>query len=63
MSYRLKVKRMGLCWWIVGDEEYGPYGPHNTKEEADDNKRGLMRLHRHGDEPGYVTSEPKEEED
>ena len=63
MSYRLKVKKMGRHWWIVGDENHGPYGPYDFSDEADDDRRGLLRLHRHGDEPGYVTSEPKEEED
>ncbi len=40
---RLKTRRLGKYWWIVGDEEAGPYGPYNTKAEAEDDRRGLKR--------------------
>jgi len=41
---RLVVKKFGDgFWWILGDEEYGPYGPYNTKAEAEDDKRGIIR--------------------
>ncbi len=43
MKTRYKVKRLGKHWWILGDGEFGPYGPYDTSAEAEDTKRGLLR--------------------
>jgi hypothetical protein len=56
---KLQTKRLGKYWWITGDEEYGPYGPYNTKAEADEDRRGLARTFKYSEEPGFVTNENK----
>ena len=44
MSKILKVKRIDKKWWIVGDMEDGPYGPYDTKVEANEDCRGVMQF-------------------
>jgi len=53
---RFTVRRMGNSWWIVGDEEDGPYGPYDTKTEAEDDRKGLNRTERHWDDREYWTT-------
>ncbi len=43
---RLRVTRLGEHFWIVGDEEEGPYGPYDNRKEAETDKRGLLRTDR-----------------
>jgi len=38
---RLKTRRLGSAWWIVGDDEDGPYGPYATRKEAEEDRRGI----------------------
>jgi len=40
---KLRIARMGKHWWIVGDEEFGPQGPYDTKAEAASTVKGLRR--------------------
>lgn len=53
---KLRLKRMGEMYWIVGDEEDGPYGPYKTKTEANEDRRGLQRTFDHWDDPSFVTT-------
>lgn len=57
-----QVKKLGPCWWIVGDAEYGPIGPYDNKADAESDKRGLRRFEKHQNEDGYVSvdSNPRE---
>jgi len=57
----LTVKRLGACWWIIGDEDAGPMGPYDDKEEAEQDRVGMGRFRRYCDEPGYITIEREEE--
>lgn len=41
---RYKIKRLGKHWWIIGDEDFGPYGPYTTRSEAADDVRGIKRF-------------------
>ena len=54
---KLTTKRLGRDWWIVGDEEYGPYGPYNNRVEAEEDRKGLKRSERYQNETGFVTSD------
>jgi hypothetical protein len=42
-------------WWIVGGEI--DMGPYDTKVSADDDRKGLQRTERYGDEPGFACIE------
>lgn len=53
MRGKLSTRRMGVYWWIVGDPEFGPYGPYETKAEADEDRRGVQRTLEHLDEPDF----------
>ena len=48
---------MGKKWWIVGDEDFGPYGPYDVKANADDDRRGIQRTLRHSEEPDFMTTD------
>jgi len=50
MRIALKVKKIGKKWWIVGDEDYGAYGPYDTKHEAESDRRGVLRCLREMEE-------------
>lgn len=54
---KLQTKKFGKRWWIVGNDDYGPIGPYETKQEAEDDRRGLNRFYRHQNEPNFVTRE------
>jgi hypothetical protein len=58
---KLKTKRLGRHWWIVGDEEAGPYGPYKDRAEAEEDRRGLMRTYENFDDPSFWTSEKQAE--
>ena len=60
---KLIVVRMGKYHWIVGDEEFGPYGPYDTKREAREDCRGLNHTMKNLDNRRSFTSDklrPKE---
>ena len=40
---KLITKRLGKYWWIIGDEADGPYGPYDTRNEAEEDRKGLLR--------------------
>lgn len=54
---RLKTEKFGKSWWIVGDGDFGPYGPYKTKSEAEDDRIGLIRTWRRRDEPDMITTD------
>ena len=47
---KLRTARLGRYWWIVGDEEDGPYGPYDTRAEAEDDRKGIRRFERFPDD-------------
>ena len=49
-----KVKKLGQHWWILTDD--GFVGPYNSRGEAEEDKRGLMRTDKHKDDHGFFTS-------
>ena len=57
LAMRLEVKRMGK-WWITGGDSL--VGPYDTRGEAEEDRRGLVRFNKHKDEPGFVTGIKKE---
>jgi len=57
-TYRL-IRRSTL-WWIEGLTD-GLVGPYESKADAERDRRGMERLERYGDRPGFVTSERREE--
>jgi len=54
---KLRTKKMGRFWWIVGDEEDGPYGPYDIKAEADSDRIGVQKTIANVDDRSYFTSE------
>jgi len=56
---RLKILKLGRCWWIVGDEEDGPYGPYSTHKEAQDDLKGLRAFFRNRNDRSFFTAERK----
>lgn len=58
MNWRkLRTKLIGSAWWVVGDEEYGRYGPYKTKAEADEDRRGMIKSMLSLDDPTYWVGE------
>ena len=57
---RLTTKRLGSGWWIVGDEDFGPYGPYETRKEAEEDRIGVTRSIRRSDDREFFTSERSE---
>lgn len=55
---RITVQENGQ-WWIMDDEDPLPIGPYKTKEQAEDDRKGLDRFYRHCNEPGYITSDKR----
>lgn len=55
---QLETRKLGEYWWITGDDE-GPFGPYNTKREADEDRRGLTRSERFALDHDYWTSDRK----
>ena len=50
---KLRIARLGKHWWIVGDEDYGPYGPYDRKsgdDSAAEDLRGLRQFRRNTDD-------------
>ena len=43
---KLEVKQLGSHWWILGDEDAGPMGPYNSRGDAEEDRRGVLRFHR-----------------
>ncbi len=55
MNWRnLKTKKLGQHWWIVGDEEDGPYGPYDTKTEADGDRIGITKFMTTQNDPSFL---------
>jgi hypothetical protein len=54
---RLKVRRLGKYWWITGDDECGLMGPYDTHEEAEGDRKGIIRTMKNIDEPDYWTTQ------
>lgn len=55
----LKTRRLGKYWWIIGDEEDGPYGPYTEKKDAEKDRLGLLRTAEHEHERGFMTCESR----
>jgi len=55
-TYRLI--RQSTLWWIEGLPD-GLVGPYESKGEAERDRRGMERLERYGDRPGFVSSDKK----
>jgi len=54
---RLTTKRLGRNWWIVGDEEAGPYGPYPTRADAEEDRRGILRTFANMEDHSYFTGD------
>ena len=52
---KLQTKRLGKYWWIVGDEQDGPYGPYATRHEADEDRRGVQRTFDNMHDPEFFS--------
>ena len=44
---KMKVQRVAGNWYITGDPDMEPpgYGPYDTKDEAESDRRGLERYY------------------
>ena len=52
---RLQTMKKGKTWWIVGDDDAGPMGPYDNKQQAEEDRVGVARFHRHKDDPEFIT--------
>jgi hypothetical protein len=57
VATKLKARKIGKRWWIVGDEE--PIGPYDSRKEANEAKERLIEFEECENVPGYVTSESR----
>lgn len=62
----MKLQQRPDGWWITDMPvtEYGTAkpldcGPYDTKDDAEDDRRGLEQFQLHWDEPGFLTSEER----
>ena len=55
----LTIRNDGQKWWIDDPDDPEPIGPYTTKSEAESDRRGIERFLKHGEKPGYVTSEKR----
>ena len=55
--YKMKLKKRGDEWWILGVDQMDPegVGPFKTKEDADFDMQAIQDMWKYGDKPGYVT--------
>jgi len=60
MMTKMKIRKQGKRWWIVGRDQ--PIGPYDTRAEAEADRRGMARFDRYCDEPGFITSERQDDE-
>ena len=60
-NLKLKLKKLGSSWWIVGDEVDGPYGPYSTRKEASEDAVGVMNFCVNEERRSFFTIEPKKE--
>jgi len=60
--YKMKVKKRGDQYWILGVAQMDPegMGPYPSKEEADYHIEGIQAMWKHGDKPGFVTVDKTE---
>ena len=54
---KLETRKLGAHWWITGDEEEGPYGPYDSKTEADEDRVGINQTSRHWDDREFWTTD------
>jgi hypothetical protein len=47
-------------WWIVGIPEVEDCGPYSVRADAESDRRGMERLFKYGDRPGYVTTDKQQ---
>ncbi len=57
----MKTKKLGRSWWIIGDADWLPCGPYDTKAEADEDRRGLQKTLEHEHDRSWFTSCREEE--
>ena len=57
---KLITKKIGEDWWIVGDEDYGPY---ETKKEAEEDRVGIGRFMRNQNDPEFMSVDSKLKEE
>ena len=63
--YKMKVKKRGDQYWILGVDQMDPegMGPYPSKEEADYHIEGIQAMWKYGDKPGFVTVDKTEKRD
>jgi hypothetical protein len=56
MIHKLKLEKREDGYWIVGYPLSVECGPYKTRAEADDDRMGLERTIKYGDDPGFWKS-------
>jgi hypothetical protein len=59
---RMKTVRFGKKWWVSGDEEFGPYGPYDSRREAEEARKGIARTFRNLHDHEFATSDKDQRE-
>jgi len=55
----LQSKKLGRFWWIIGDEEFGPCGPYDTRREAEEDCIGMTEFYHNESKPGFVSCDSR----
>ena len=53
---KMTTKKLGRSWWIIGDADWLPCGPYDTKAEADEDRHGLQNTLEHENDRSWFTS-------
>jgi hypothetical protein len=56
---KLRCKKLGKYWWVLGDEDAGPMGPYNSRQEAKDETAGLPSTYKWMAKVGIIKLKPK----
>jgi hypothetical protein len=56
---KMRVKKRGDEWWILGIPDMDPKGcgPYGSKADAEDEMHGMERFYKYSHLPGYMTTE------
>ena len=54
---QMRVIKLQSDWWVTNVLYCGNCGPYDTKEEAEESKRGLERTFQYEDEEDFITTD------
>lgn len=61
MTHKIQIEKRDDGWWIKANSISDDCGPYETRAEADEDRGGLERTLKYIDEPGFWTSDGKQQ--